>query len=246
MFVFVYVFSGVMYFFFHKIIFIIPFYKLERQIVYDILICMIITYHGTEHAKLVLGDMTVSYNPVSKDSKKKVTKYGADIAISSINLPEYNGVSEVVHGSKTPFYITGPGEYETQGIFIKGIGVETDLYEKKYINTIYTFTMDNMKVCFLGNLSKKLAAAEREELEDVDIVFACSPEDGEGLSPFEIYTEAQKLSPKIIIPLGFNEKTLPLFIKEGNVETKDYAEKLTIKRKDIEQKNGDIVTLAEV
>jgi hypothetical protein len=207
---------------------------------------MIITYHGEQHVKLALGDLSISYNPVSKSSKKKVTKYGADIALSSLHLPEYNGVEEMSYNGKTPFSVTGPGEYERDGVFIKGVGVETILKDTTYINTVYTFTLDNMKVCMLGNLSKKLTGTVREELDDIDIVFAASPESGEGLSPFDVYTTAQSLNPKIIIPIGFNDVTLPLFLKEGGKDTKDYLEKLTIKRKDIDQKNGEIITLKEI
>jgi L-ascorbate metabolism protein UlaG (beta-lactamase superfamily) len=207
---------------------------------------MIITYHGTQHIKLALGDLTISYNPVSKTAKTKVTKYGANIALSSMNLPEYNGIEEVTHGNKEPFSIVGPGEYEVQGIFIKGVGVEAETPKGTRINTIYAFILDNMKVCFLGNLSKKLTIHEREEIDGADIVFACSPFDESGLNPFEIYTTAQSLNPKIIIPLGFSEKTLPLFLKEGGKDSKEYLEKLTVKRKDIDMKNGEVVTLMEV
>lgn len=207
---------------------------------------MIITYHGSQHVKIVLGDLTIGYNPVSKTAKGKVTKYGANIALSSMNMPEYNGVSEITSGSKGIFAVTGPGEYETQGIFIKAVGVETATPKGMHINTIYTFTLDNMKVCFLGNLSKKLTVHEREQIENIDIVFACSPYDESGLNPFEIYTTAQSFSPKIIIPIGFSEKTLPLFLKEGGKDGTDRLEKLTIKRKDIDMKNGEVITLIEV
>ena len=207
---------------------------------------MIITYHGAQHVKLSLGDLTIAYNPVSKGSKAKVTKYGANIALSSIHLPLYSGVDEVTHGSKEPFTVTGPGEYETQGIFIKGIGVDTALGKENKINTIYTFTLDNMKVCLLGPLSKKLTAHEREEIGSVDIVFAGDHQTEGALSPFDIYQTAQSLSPKIIIPIGFDEKSLPLFLKEGGADKREYVEKLTIKRKDIDMKNGEVVPLMEV
>ena len=207
---------------------------------------MIITYHGAQHVKLSLGDLTIAYNPVSKSSKSKVTKYGANIALSSLDSDLYNGVGEVVHGSKEPFTVTGPGEYETQGVFIKGVGVETDFGGSKKINTIYTFTLDNMKVCLLGSLSKKLTAHERELIDTVDIVFAADYQACGGLSTFDIYQTAQSLNPKIIIPVGFDEKSLPLFLKEGGADKREYIEKLTIKRKDIDMKNGEVVPLMEV
>ena len=174
---------------------------------------MIITYHGAQHVKLTLGELTIAYNPVAKGSKAKVTKYGSNIALSAVKLPLYSGIEEVMHGGKEPFSVTGPGEYETQGIFVKGVGVETVFGNEVKINTIYTFTLDNMKVCFLGALSKKLTAHEREEIGNVDIIFAGDYQGEGALSPFDIYQTAQSLNPKIIIPIGFDEKSLPLFLK---------------------------------
>ena len=81
-----------------------------------------------------------------------------------MNAAEYNGVGEMAHGSREPFTVTGPGEYETQGIFIKGVGVETETANGTAINTVYTFTLDNMQVCLLGSLSKKLSAEVREAM----------------------------------------------------------------------------------
>ncbi len=207
---------------------------------------MIITYHGNQHIKLGLGDLTISYNPVSKEGKGKVTKYGADIAISSLHTPEYFGLEEVTHGNKSPFVITGPGEYETRGVFIKGVGVDTQTKKGAQINTIYTFTLDNMSICFLGSLSKKLTGAVREFVDDADIVFVGEGVHVENLNPFELYQAAQSLNPKIIIPIGFGDTTLPLFLKESGKDTREYVEKLTIKRKDIEQKNGEVIALMEV
>jgi L-ascorbate metabolism protein UlaG (beta-lactamase superfamily) len=207
---------------------------------------MIITYHGNQHVKLGLGDLTIAYNPVAKNASGKSTKYGANIAISSLHTPEYSGVSEVTHGNKEPFTVTGPGEYETQGIFIKGVGTEVKTKKGTQINTIYTFTLDNMSICFLGSLSKKLSAKERESIDDVDIVFVGEGVGVENLNVFELYQIAQSLSPKIIIPVGFNETSLPLFLRESGKDTREYVEKLTIKRKDIESKNGEVVPLMEV
>ncbi len=81
---------------------------------------------------------------------------------------------------------------------------------------------------------------------DVEILFVCGGEDRELLNSFESYSNALVLEPKIIIPIGFNEKDLPLFLKEAGKEKIDSLEKLTIKRKDIEMKNAEIVLLSEI
>jgi hypothetical protein len=52
---------------------------------------MIITNFGRQHFKLTVGDLTIAVNPVSKDGKGKVAKYGADVTLITTNHPDYNG-----------------------------------------------------------------------------------------------------------------------------------------------------------
>ena len=82
---------------------------------------MIATYHGGVFLKLQTGDTTIAINPISKDSGKKVTRFGSDICLVSTNLSLTNGVDQVENAGKVPFVISGPGEYEVKGINFKGI-----------------------------------------------------------------------------------------------------------------------------
>jgi hypothetical protein len=82
---------------------------------------MVITYLGADFFKVQFGDITIAVNPISKESKLKQARFGADIALVSANHPDLNGVDMVSHGDKKPFVISGPGEYEIKGVFIKGL-----------------------------------------------------------------------------------------------------------------------------
>ena len=99
---------------------------------------MIITYMGKQFFKIQQGDLVFALNPISKDSKlsTKTSRFGATIALSTTNHPDYNGFDMVSHGDTVPFEIRGPGDYEVKDIFVKGILTETNLSTKKYINTI--------------------------------------------------------------------------------------------------------------
>ncbi len=59
---------------------------------------MIITYHGGEFFKVQFGDTVLAFNPISKDSKLKSSRFGADIALVSLNHPDMNGVESRVFG----------------------------------------------------------------------------------------------------------------------------------------------------
>ncbi len=204
---------------------------------------MIITYFGGEFFKVQFGDITLAFNPISKDSKDlKPSRFGADIVFVSANHPDFNGIDQVTHGDKKPFIINGPGEYEVRGVFIKGLPSESKYGGKDLINTIYTVSLENMNLCFLGAINTQELKGETEEaLDEVDVLFV--PTGGEGvLDPAKAYKLAVSLEPKIIIPMHYSDATLKTFLKEAGENPKPEA-KLTLKKKDLEGKEGDVVVL---
>lgn len=211
---------------------------------------MIITHYGRQHFKLQVGDLTFAINPVSKEGKGKLSKYGADVTLVTTNHPDYNGVEQTEMGSKTPFVIRGAGEYEVQNIFIKGFATEVTLKEnkkdKKYQNTSYVFVIDGIRVTFLGALSEMLKPEHKEIIDETDVLFVPVGEDGFLLNAYDAYKLSVALEPKLIIPMDYNEQSLPIFLKEVGNEKVDPVEKLTIKKKDIEGKLGEVVLFHEL
>ncbi|MFA6608755.1 MAG: MBL fold metallo-hydrolase [Candidatus Paceibacterota bacterium] len=211
---------------------------------------MIITHFGREHFKLTVGDLVVAINPVSKEGKGKVTKYGADITLITTNHPDYNGVEQTEHGDKVPFVIKGAGEYEVKDIFIKGFGTTTKLMdgkkEKEYQNTSYVLTLDGIRVTFLGALSQMLAPEHKEIIDETDILFIPVGHDGFLLNAYDAQKLAVALEPKLIIPMDYDEQSLPIFLKEAGAEKVEPVEKLTIKKKDIESKVAEVVLFHEM
>ena len=211
---------------------------------------MIITYFGREHFKLQVGDLTVALNPVSKEGKGKVAKYGADITLITTNHPDYNGAEQTEHGEKVPFVIKGPGEYEVKDIFIKGFSSETKLKDGKketvYQNTGYVFNLDGIRVTFLGALSTPLAPEHKEIIDETDVLFIPVGKDDFLLNAYDAHKCAVSLEPKLIIPMDYDEQSLPIFLKEAGSEKVEPLEKLTIKKKDIEGKLGEVVLFHEM
>lgn len=206
---------------------------------------MIITYLGKQFFKIGQGSLTVAFNPISKDSKysAKISKFGSDIALSTTNHPDYNGFDMVSHGDAVPFEINGPGDYEIKDIFIKGIKTDTELSGKKYINTVYSLSIDNISLCFLGTISnEKFTAALRGEIASPDILFIPIG-NKELINPAEAYKLAVSLEPKIIIPMDYDEASLKAFLKEAGQEKVAPIEKLTIKSKELAGREGEVVVL---
>ena len=209
---------------------------------------MIINYFGGEFVKVQFGDTILAFNPISKESKLKPAKFGADIVLTSVNHADFNGVDQVTFGEKKPFAIAGPGEYEVKGVFIKGFASESGYDGEKRINTIYTVSLEGMNICFLGALNQaELPKDADEALETVDILFV--PVGGEGvLSAAQAYKLAVSIGPKIMIPVHYGEiggkEALKAFLKEAGENPKPEA-KLTLKKKDLEGKDADVVVLEQ-
>ena len=208
---------------------------------------MVITYAGVEAVKITQGDITIAINPPSKESKFSGTSFGSDIVLITTNHPDLNGSETATRKDQEPFVIDGPGEYEVKDFFIRGFVSKTEYGGKEKINTIYTLRVDGINIAFLGALSEKELSPEvKEDLGESDILFV--PIGGDGvLDAGEAYNLSVKIEPKIIIPIHYGEvgekDALKAFLKEGGQEDVKKTDKLTIKKKDIETKEGEIVVL---
>ena len=214
---------------------------------------MIITYQGGEFFKMQFGDTVVAFNPPAKESALKSARFGADVAFVSLNHQDFNGTETLEFGDKKPFVISGPGEYEVKNIFIKGFKSKSHYGAgngtKDKINTIYTLSLDSMNICFLGALAEDIDAETKEAIDDVDLLFV--PIGGEGvLTPAAAYKLAVKLEPKVIIPMHFgavgDKNALKVFLKEAGEESVKPVDKLTLKKKDLEGKNAEVMVLEPV
>lgn len=209
---------------------------------------MIITYQGLEFFKVQFGDTILAFNPISKDSKIKSSRFGADIALISLNDKDMNGADVLSYAEREPFVISGPGEYETKDVFIKGFQSKSNYGGQERFNTIYHVVLEGMNLCFLGATSDKVLSHEANEgIEAVDILFV--PIGGDGvLDPDEAAKLATTMEPKIIIPMHYDtpsaKTALNTFLKEYGTEKISPIDKLTIKKKDLEGKDGEVVVLS--
>ncbi|HWP61020.1 MAG TPA: MBL fold metallo-hydrolase [Candidatus Paceibacterota bacterium] len=204
---------------------------------------MIITYHEGACVRAQVGDTTVVFSPVSKQSKNfKPTNFGADVALISLNHADTNGADEAGRGDKQPFVISGPGEYEVKEITASGFGSPSNYGGGERINTVYSLALDDISILYLGALAGELPK-EVLEMDAPDILFV--PIGGNGtLDPAGAQKLAVKLEAKIVIPILYDDKTLKQFLKEAGEESVKPVEKLTVKRRDIVDKEGDVIVLS--
>lgn len=205
---------------------------------------MIITHNGGQCFKVSFGDTTIAFNPISKQSKNfSPVKFGADVAFVSMKHPDFNGVEQVTNNNKNTFVVDGPGEYEIGEVKARGFGLETTYDKVKRFNTIYQVHFDGMNMVFLGALSdSEIDPKILGEFGDIDILFTPIG----GIDVMEVPQASKlavKLEARIIIPMHYDDKSLGAFLKEEGVKNGKPQDKLTIKKKDLIGKEGEIVVL---
>jgi L-ascorbate metabolism protein UlaG (beta-lactamase superfamily) len=122
----------------------------------------------------------------------------------------------------------------------------SDFGGKKYINTIYSLTVDGIDLVFLGALSDpELSKEAREAIGEPDIIFV--PVGGGGLLDAKQSAKlVSSFEPRMVIPMDYNDASLKTFLKEMGEEKAEVLEKITLKRKDLEGKESEVVVLTQL
>jgi len=139
--------------------------------------------------------------------------------------------------NKVPFEISGPGEYEKNGVNIEGVGSFHDDSKgrERGKNTIYNITLDEINFVHLGDLGqKKLTQEQVEQLSNCDVLFI--PVGGvftiDGRDAPDIIAQ---LDPRIVVPIHYKTEGLkfPLaevepFLKNMGKESVEKQPKLAV------------------
>lgn len=122
----------------------------------------------------------------------------------------------------------GPGEYEVAGISIIGTKIDDA--------TIFVYEVDSLRICHLGETTKKLSDNKVSQIGDIDILIV--PVINESI---EII---QQLESYYIIPFGYKtEDELEKFLKEAGFVT-ERVNKFSVKKEElIEDSAAQIVVI---
>ena len=112
-------------------------------------------------------------------------KAKSGVAITDLSGP----VIESLTGENIKSF-TGPGEYEVAGISIIGVKIDD--------SNVFVYEVDDLRICHLGNISKKLPEAKISLLGDIDILLL--PINDESI---EI---TQQIENYYIIPYGYKSE----------------------------------------
>ena len=104
--------------------------------------------------------------------------------------------------------------------------------------------MDGIKIAFIGLIDddKKLSSEAKELAGNADMLFM--PVEGVlDLDPAKAYKIATSFDVNVIVPYEYDADSLKRFLKEGGQEKNESQDKATLKRKDLDGKEGYILLL---
>jgi len=134
----------------------------------------------------------IDYSPIQET---------ADVVLVSHDHSDHNNV-EAVQGK--PEVIKGPGTRTARGIRLRGVATSHDTSQgtQRGANTVLCFTIDDLRLCHLGDLGHVLSPAQVTEISAVDILFI--PVGGFFTIDATAANEVcDQLKPKVIIPMHF-------------------------------------------
>lgn len=214
---------------------------------------MVITWLGQACFKIQSGDLTIVVDPYSKEIGLTPPRFRADLVLVTHSHFDHANKESI---SGEPFVVEGPGEYETKGVFVRGIQTFHDsvMGRDRGVNTIYKIEVEGVSVAHLGDFGEKEMRNETlEELGGVDVLMV--PVGGKyTIDGEEAAGVVHQIEPRFAIPMHYKIPGLKVtlddvetFLKEMGAAKTSPQEKFAIKKKDIgDKEKTEVILLKQV
>jgi L-ascorbate metabolism protein UlaG (beta-lactamase superfamily) len=205
---------------------------------------MNIIWHGQSFFEINTKDtkneeLKIAIDPFDKSIGLKLPKVEAQILLITHNHLDHSN-KKAINGS--PFLIETPGEYETKGVYIKGVqGFHDDSQGKEKGKVVfYIIEVENIRICHLSDIGQKELTSEQiEQIGNIDILMI--PVGGVyTLDAKQAANIISQIEPKIVIPMHYQVPNLNLkldsldqFLKEIGSPNAEPQKKFKIKVSDI-------------
>jgi L-ascorbate metabolism protein UlaG (beta-lactamase superfamily) len=191
-------------------------------------------------------------DPFGPDTGLKLPRnLAGDIVTVSHDHSSHNNTEAVkTAGDKKLFIVRTPGEYEVGGLFVYGVSASHDENggKERGLTTLYRFEVGDLSFAHLGDLGSPIVDAEREALEDIDVLLV-PVGGGSVLTAKQAVEIVTQLSPRIVIPMHYavsglknDSDSVEKFVKEM-AATPERVAKFKIMKKGLPADETKVVIL---
>lgn len=177
---------------------------------------MDITWFG-QSAFIIKGkNATVAVDPFGPEIGLKYPKQKADILLMTHEHQDHH----FAEGVEAGFTAEGPGEYEVKDVSIVGTRVYHDNQKgaERGVVTAFSFVIDDITICHLGDLGHELSGEQIEELSNSNVLLI--PVGGHyTIDATTAAKVAAQLEPSIVIPMHYKVPGLKI---EELAEVEDF------------------------
>jgi len=210
---------------------------------------MIISWYGQTCVRIQNPHINILIDPFGKSAGIRPPRTGGtDILL--VSEP-----SMIPSGDSPAFSVDGPGEYERQGIYIKGICPTSDQKAKKkedIIPTLYILEAEGVRIAHF-NLSSEISDKDIEAFGEVDILFLVVGSGSRFLDGGAASRVVRAIEPKIVIPMGYAIPGLKIkldkvdgFLKAMGAGKVSPIPKAVLKKKDLAGEETKVIVLKPV
>lgn len=196
---------------------------------------MTISWFGQSCFRIEAKEGSILIDPFSKEIGLKPPRIKDDIVLVSHQHYDHNNIGDA---NPEAFIVQNPGEYEKQGIAVRGIASFHDDKQgaERGSNTIYILKVEEMTIAHLGDLGHLLTDQQIEDVGDVDILMV--PVGGTYTIDAKKAVEViNQIEPKIVMPMHYKVSGLTVdvdgpekFVKELGL-TPEKVDKFKVARK---------------
>ncbi len=193
-------------------------------------------------------EVSLFLDPFEKKIGLRPPQGQADLVLITHHHYDHNNAGAI---KGNPTIIDIPGEYSVKGINIIGLESFHDSASgtERGRNTIYLIESEDMKICHLGDLGEGLSEKQLEEIDGLDVLMI--PIGGKcTINSKQAIEIIQKIEPKIIIPMHYKIKGTTIdiddeknFCAEIGKCSKEKPFKINLKKKELEQKNMEVMLM---
>jgi L-ascorbate metabolism protein UlaG (beta-lactamase superfamily) len=172
-------------------------------------------------AKPADHEVTVVLDPYSNDVGLRFPRtLEAAMVVSSHDGPAANNF-EALQGEerKAPFKVTHAGEYEVQGVFVKGV---TAAKKDGSAHTVYRIDAEDLSIGFLGAIDRDLTEKEIEALGNIDVLIV-PVGGGNVLNKDQAAELVSQIEPRLVIPSYYDVDGLKVSLASVEPFCKDLA-----------------------